>query len=345
MNARLAALAAMAVCLAACERDKAADVVAPSADASTATVDACPQTSVLCRDPRLAALRDQMKTALSKASADISAEGAKVLAQNQNEWLEAQRVTCGVPAGAATLTPDQQTCVQGAIADRVKNAAQAVEKVGPFTFQRVEVNSAAKASAQQLAQAPGAPDTITQDVAFPRIDGDSPAIRKFNEIVAQRPRFSKADATNETTKYNIAYAGSDLISVKFGYYDYSLGAAHPNTDAKAINFNMKTLAPLRATDVFKAGSGWENALARKGADGVTKILKGFDDSLPPTDPADLRAAVADPGKWAITDKALILLFSEEDMGSHAIGGQEVAVPWSELKQYLNPAAPAPIKAG
>ena len=77
---------------------------------------------------------------------------------------------------------------------------------------------------------------------------------------------------------------------------------------------------------------------------MTKILKGFDDSLPATAPGDLLSAVSDPGKWAITDKALILLFSEEDMGSHAVGGKEVAVPWSELKQYLNPAAPAPIKA-
>ncbi|MES1202530.1 MAG: RsiV family protein [Pseudomonadota bacterium] len=343
MKARLAGVAICILALQACDRTTpAGESAAPSM--ASGSVDACPQTSVLCRDPRLAALREQMKSALGKAAADVSAEGARLLAQNQNEWLEAQRVTCGVPAGAATLTPDQQACVQSAIAERVKTAAQAVEKIGPFTFQRVEQNSAEKASAEAAAGAPGAPDTITQEIAFPRIDGDSPAIRKFNEMVAQHPRFSKSDATNETTKYDIAFAGPELISVRFGYYDFSLGAAHPNTDAKAINFNMKTLAPLRASDVFKPGSGWEKALAKKGADGVTKILKGFDDSLPATAPGDLLAAVSDPGKWAITDKALILLFSEEDMGSHAVGGKEVAVPWSDLKQYLNPAAPAPIKA-
>ena len=342
MNVRVAALAAAIISLSACE--PATDAVAPSVAASTAMVDACPQTSVLCRDPRLAALREQMKSALSKAAADVSDQGARLLAQNQNEWLEAQRVSCGVPAGATTLTADQHTCVRGAIADRLKKAAEAVEKVGPFTFQRVEVNTAAKADANALAATPGAPDTITQEIAFPRIDGDSPAIKKFNELVAQRPRFSKADATNETTKYDIAFAGPELISVKFDYYDYSVGAAHPNTDDKAINFNMKTMAPLRATDVFKQGSGWENVLAKKGADGVTKVLKAFDDSLPATEPAELRAAVSDPSKWAITDKALVLLFSEEDMGSHALGSHEVAVPWTELKAYLNPAAPAPIKA-
>ncbi|MEJ0022466.1 MAG: hypothetical protein WDN76_02850 [Alphaproteobacteria bacterium] len=345
MKARLTALAAMAMMLSACDRGhEVSHAVAPSADASTAVVETCPQTSLLCRDPQLAAIRDQMKGALDKAASDVSAEGAKLLAQNQNQWLEAQRVSCGVPSGATTLTPDQETCVKSAIADRVKNAAQAVQKIGGFTFQRVEVNNAAKASAADAAAAPGAPDTFTQEINFPRIDGDSPAIKKFNEVVAQRPRFSAGDATNETTKYQIAYAGPQLISVKFDYYDYSLGAAHPNTDAKAINFNMKTLAPLRATDVFKAGSGWENALAKKGAAGVTKILKDFDDSLPATDPADVRAAAIDPGKWAITNQGLTLLFSEEDMGSHAIGGKEVSIPWSELKPYLSPDAPAPIKA-
>jgi hypothetical protein len=309
---------------------------------SSAAVETCPQTSLLCRDPRLAAIRDQMKSALSTAAANVSAEGAKLLAQNQNSWLEAQRVSCGVPSGATTLTADQEVCVKSALADRVKNAAQAVQKIGGFTFQRVEVNNAAKASAEDLAAAPGSPDTITQEIAFPRIDGDSPAIKKFNELVAQRPRFSAGDATNETTKYKIAFAGPQLISVKFEYYDFSLGAAHPNTDAKAINFNMKTLAPLRAADVFKPGSGWENALAKKGAVGVTKILKGYDDSLPATEPSELRAAVADPDKWTISDQGLTLMFSEEDMGSHAIGGREVMIPWAELKPYLNPTAPAPI---
>ncbi len=342
MKVRVAALAAAIISLSACERDAATGTVAPSTAASM--VDACPQTSVLCRDPRLAAVREQMKNALSQAAAEVSDQGARLLAQNQNEWLEAQRVSCGVADGATTLTADQQTCVQAAIADRVKKAAQAVEKIGPFTFQRVELNSAAKADASAMADAPGAPDTITQEIAFPRIDGDSPAIKKFNELAAQRPRFSKADATNETTKYDIAFAGPELISVKFDYYDYSVGAARPNTDDKAINFNIKTLAPLRATDVFKQGSGWENFLAKKGADGVTKALKEFDDTLTPAEPSELRAAVSDPSKWAITDKALVLLFSTEDMGAHALGSHEVAVPWTALKAYLNPAAPAPIKA-
>lgn len=345
MRMRLAGVAMCVLALQACERGAQRETNA-STSAAPGPVDACPQSSVLCRDPRLAALRDQMKSALSQASTEVSAEGARLLAQSQNEWLEAQRVSCGVPDGAQTLTADQQTCVQGAISDRVKSAAQAVEKIGPFTFQRVETVSAARASGDVAAMAaPGGPDTVTQDIAFPRIDGDSPAIRKFNEFVAQRPRFSVADGTNETTKYDITYAGPSLISVKFDYYDYSLGAAHPNTDARTINFNMKTLAPLRASDVFKAGSGWERALARKGADGVTKIIKEFDDSIPATQPGELLAAVSDPAKWAITDKALILVFSEEDMGSHAIGGKEVAVPWSELKAYLNPAAPAPIGVG
>src|SRR5262249_8989349 len=137
---------------------------------------------------------------------------------------------------------------------------------------------------------PGAPASVMADVNYPRIEGNSAAIQKFNDAVAQRPRFKPADATEESVKYTIAYAGPNLISVKFDTYDNTIGAAHPNTGLKAVNFNMATGAPLVAADMF-GKPGWEAVLAKQGADGVTKKLRAEDDSARAVRPQDISKAV------------------------------------------------------
>jgi hypothetical protein len=49
--------------------------------------------------------------------------------------------------------------------------------------------------------------------------------------------------------------------------------------------------------------------------------------------------------WLVTERGLVLLFPPLSFGgSHADGSVEVTIPWADLRQYLNPAAPAPIRA-
>ena len=345
MILRSAMAAAALLTLSACDRGPApvSETEAVSAD----TPEACPFriAKALCQDEKLSGLYGRMKAELGAAAATVSAEGKKIIADNQAAWVEAQRLSCGVEKEAPSLTAEQQTCMESALTDRLNNAAEAVQKIGPFVFQRVEINKTTPVDKNSTGVAmlgDDAPNTVTADVDYPRIDGDTPVAQKFNSLVAQAPRFKAEDNTEESVKYKIAYAGPDLISVRFDMYDNTIGTAHPNTGAKAINFNIKTLAPLKAEDVFKAGSGWEDFLAARAAASVTKTLKAMDETYPAIAPAELRAAAADPANWAITDNALVLVFSEEAMGSHAVGQQEASVPWADLKRFLSPTAPAPI---
>jgi hypothetical protein len=189
---------------------------------------------------------------------------------------------------------------------------------------------------------PGGPDAVMANVTYPKLEGDSPAAQKFNAAVAQRPRFKASDATEEQVTYKIAYAGPDLISVKFDTYNNTIGAAHPSTDQKAVNFNMKTGVAMSAADLF-AKPGWEAVLAKTGADEVTKQLRAEDDSARPVAAADLRKTVADPTKWTVSDQGITLLLGEEELGAYALGSQEVLVPWSALKPFLRPDAIGPTK--
>jgi hypothetical protein len=133
-----------ALALAGCERDGGGTpeaALVPSADAAAVVVESCPagQPAAVCTDQKLAALHAQVKQGLTQAAEKLSAAGARIVADNQKAWLDAQRVVCGVDGAAATLTPDQENCLSSALTDRAKNAATVVEKVGatPSSASRV----------------------------------------------------------------------------------------------------------------------------------------------------------------------------------------------------------------
>ena len=105
---------------------------------------------------------------------------------------------------------------------------------------------------------------------------------------------------------------------------------------------LATGQPLAATDVFRAGSGWENFLTTRALRTLTAQFRdaGF---TPPR--ADVRDAVTKPHLWLVKAEGLTLLFPPYSFGGpHALGGAEVTVPWADLARYLNPQAPQPIRA-
>jgi hypothetical protein len=345
----------LAICLALAAPScgpKATAVQASSAQsdeaASKAALDPCAgMFQALCKDKDLAALGGQMKSALANAAAAVSPQGLKVLAANEQSWLQAQRVACAIAPGATALNAAQAACLKSAFESRAKAALQAVEQRGPFTFQRVEVNQADKVAPGGATHLMGAdaPAAVSHAIQFPRIDGDGPIVQKFNSAVQQAPRFKPADQTEESTTYQIGYVGADLVSVKFDLRDLTVGAAHPNASVKAVTFNMRTGARLSAADMFKPRAKWQDFLAVRAARDITKQLRDQDETARAVDPSDARDAAIDPNSWFVTDKALVLLFPPGALGlATAMDAYEVSIPWRDLKPYLNPQGPGPIKS-
>jgi hypothetical protein len=189
-----------------------------------------------------------------------------------------------------------------------------------------------------------APVAVERDIRFPRIDGaQTPSIRRFNELVAQQPQFQLGDATNENVDYTIAYAGEELISVKFIVSADSITAANATNTVKAVTVVMSDGGRLLTeTDVFRADSGWQDFITDRA---VARIAREFPDysNFPPR--RDVYETATKPHLWLITERGLVLMFPPLSFGgSHADGGIEVTIPWADLREYLNPAAPAPIRA-
>lgn len=328
---------------------KGAKTEQSSATRVSAALDVCAEggsdfAQNVCENAPLAALDNQVRETLVAESAAISDAGAQLLVQNQNRWREAARISCGIVDPDAAPDATQQRCLEGHFRARAQDAATAVQEAGGYVFQRMELVNATPVAAE-IASTLGesAPHAVERDIRFPRIDGpQTPEIRRFNELVAQQPQFGLEDATNETVDYQIAYAGPELISVKFIISADALGAANSTMTMKAVTVVMADGGrPLTAADVFRGDSGWQDFITARA---VQQIAREFPDypNFPPR--RDVYETATKSHLWLITERGLVLMFPPLSFGgSHADGGVEVTIPWADLRQYLNPAAPAPIR--
>lgn len=347
----IGAVFALTLGVAGCDRSTPSVGGAGTADQIQAALDPCASgqdgfARQICGNQALATLDGEVSGALVAEAASVSDDGARLLVEDQQRWRAMQGVACGIVDPDAAPTPEQQTCLEAAFRARAQDAQGAVEQIGGYTFQRVEVVGAAPITAE-IASASGlgeeAPAAITRDIRYPRIDGpQTPQIQRFNELVAQQPQYQLSDAVEEQVGYTIAYAGPELISVRFDLYESSLGAAHPNSSNKAVTVNMVTGQPLSAGDVFRPGSNWQDVLTRRAMRDLTAQFRDYQFAPPES---DVRDSVVKPHLWLITERALVILFPPYSFGGpHALGGTEVTIPWSELRPLLNPNAPVPIRA-
>ena len=338
----------LALALAACQ--PSAPAPTPEDLRPTAEADPCASATgfrraIVCQTPALAALDDTVRERLVAEAAALPAEASAALNLEQDQWLEATRIACGLPSADTVPDEAQLGCITSALRERANTVTGAVEQAGPFTIRRVE-NIGADAVTASVAAASGlgddAPAAITRQISYPQIAGDTPAVRRFNALVRQEPRFGVEDQTSETVNYTIAYAGDDLISVRFDILDEPLAAAHGSVETRAVSFNMRTGAPLSDADVFRPGSGWENFLTRRAIVALTRAFQGTD--FVPSEP-DVRETVTKPPQWLVTEQALVILFPPYSFAGPQIdGGQDISIPWADLRPYLNPRGPRPIGA-
>jgi len=200
------------------------------------------------------------------------------------------------------------------------------------------------------------------DAEYPQLTGSTdPNFEKFNQaarglVTKQVSAFRKQMTENASVEnpvdsetgsdlsagYSIALAQDDLISVQFDIGGYSAGAAHPNSYADVINFDLRNGKQLRLSDLFKPGAKYLPALSshcvqdlkkqskQKGADGILD-----DDWIQ-------RGAGPDANNyrsWTITKNGIGITFDSYQVGPYAAGPQYVLVPYTALKEIIKPDGP------
>ncbi len=199
------------------------------------------------------------------------------------------------------------------------------------------------------------------DVQYPQLTGPTnPHIDKFNQAVKTlvtrkitefKTAVTGADrevppsgsmASDLSTGYTIVMARDDLISVQFDFSDYYSGAAHPNSYSQPINFDLKNGKPLKLVDLFKPEARYLPVIS---AYCITDLKKQSKERGPDAmlDNAQVQSgAAANPKNyqsWTINKRSLEINFDPYQVAPYAAGPQHVSVPYSALKDLINPEGP------
>ena len=196
---------------------------------------------------------------------------------------------------------------------------------------------------------------------YPQLSGgNNPNLEKFNQAaraaVTKKVAGFKKDMTPEagenteetrpedsmgsdlTISYTVVLAQDDLVSVEFDVSSYFQGAAHPNSYSETFNYDLKNGKQLKLADLFKPGAKYLQAIANYCVADLKK--QATEKGLTAEEIEKGAAAKADNYQgWTITKRGLGIYFDPYQVGPYAAGPQFVLVPYSDLKDLINPDGP------
>jgi hypothetical protein len=198
------------------------------------------------------------------------------------------------------------------------------------------------------------------DAQYPQLTGgNNPNFEKFNQAARasvtrkvagfkkdmqpegedeEEPRPEGSMGSDLSVGYDVLLAQDDLVSIKFDVSTYFQGAAHPNSYADVLNFDLKNGKQLKLSDLFKPGAKYLPAIA---AYCITDLKKQAKDKGLLDEEIEKGAAAKSDNyeSWTITKRGLSIHFDPYQVAPYAAGPQFVLVPYSTLKDLINPEGP------
>lgn len=195
-------------------------------------------------------------------------------------------------------------------------------------------------------QVTGAPDTRFDKFNQEAKNLVTRKVAEFRKDMAERSAEVNVDTSEMgsdlSVGYTVGFASDELISVEFGVGGYYAGAAHPNSYTQVINYDVKNGKPLKLADLFKPNTKYLQAMSAFAIKNLKSQAKtqGADSML--TDETIQEGAgpqLKNFKSWTITRKGLAITFDSYQVAPYAAGPQEVVIPYSALKDLINPDGP------
>lgn len=194
---------------------------------------------------------------------------------------------------------------------------------------------------------------------YPQLTGgNNPNFEKFNQVARagviktvaefkkdmapqegeEEPRPEGSMGSSLNVGYNVALAQDDLMSIEFEVGSYYQGAAHPNSYTEVLNYDLKNGKLLKLADLFKPDAKYLQAIATYCIADLKKQAKDkglVDEEIE----KGASASMKNYQGWTITRRGLGINFDSYQVGPYAAGPQFVLVPYSALKDLINPEGP------
>jgi len=137
--------------------------------------------------------------------------------------------------------------------------------------------------------------------------------------------------------YIIVHSANNIVSIDFAIETYFEGAAHGNHNSLVFNYDLYSGQMLTLGDLFKSNSNYGKLISDYSIKALTKKLGSDADS------DWIRQGAAPTGEnyknWNISRTGLKVTFDPYQVASYAAGPHEVIVPYSILKNVIDPHGP------
>jgi hypothetical protein len=195
---------------------------------------------------------------------------------------------------------------------------------------------------------------------YPQLTGgNNPNFEKFNQAVrasvtkkvagfkkdmapaeGEEPPPEGSMGSDLNVSYTVALAQDDLVSIEFIVSSYEQGAAHPNSYSEVFNYDLKNGKQLKLRDLFKPGAKFLQPIAAYCIAELKKQMKSSDVGADDRWIGEGAAPAANNyAGWTITRQGLRIVFDPYQVAPYAAGRQYVLVPYSNLKDLINPEGP------
>ena len=127
--------------------------------------------------------------------------------------------------------------------------------------------------------------------------------------------------------YEIVLATDSILSIYFGSYEYTIGAAHAAQTSYVVNYDLKSHRELKLADLFKPNSKYLEIIALY----CTHELSPTESLFGPLDPNPETFA-----SWNLTNDGIRFNFDACKITGCSSPPQEVTIPFTALTPFLKP---------
>jgi hypothetical protein len=139
------------------------------------------------------------------------------------------------------------------------------------------------------------------------------------------------------SNYFVSLATNDLVSIIFGVSTYGEGAAHPNHNTHVFNYDLRSGKILKLADLFKPNSNYLGVISNYAMQALKEKLG--DETDADWIESGAGAKLENYQSWTMTRTGLEITFDPYQIASYAAGTHEVVIPYTVLKDVIEPTGP------